>query len=500
MRKGAPKPGVDVCELDIFCELCSEMLFNSIEYLIFLPVVFLLYWFGFKTRNGKNGLVIAASYLFYGWWDVRFLVLIIFVSGVAYGAAMLLDSDRLNRKAVLWSTVALNLAVLLIFKYFDFFAKSFTRVWNTLGFTADAVTLDIILPVGLSFYIFQALGYVIDVYRGTCRPCREPLAFFAFISFFPQLVAGPIERAANMLPQFESVERAFTYASGVSGMKLILWGLFKKAVVADNAALFVEKTFADCTYMYAGTVSLWIGAILFTIEIYCDFSGYSDIAVGSARLFGINLMQNFRHPFFSKNIKEFWQRWHISLTSWFRDYVYIPLGGNRHGRGATVRNTAIVFLLSGLWHGAALTYVAWGAYHAALYVPRILATKKALPANGTSRPMWKNPALMMGFTFMLVVFGFIFFRAGSCAIAVDYIRLMFSHYTPMTLDLEIPAIYWAAIMLIAEWRTRGKETPLDFPQTGIWRHLWVRWSVCVLLFMTVLLFGTDGREFIYFRF
>lgn len=473
------------------------MLFNSVEFLIFLPVVFLLYWFVFKSVKGQNGLVVLASYVFYGWWDYRFLGLIIAITLVSYLAGIYLDKQerpRGRRLAVMWGGVAFACGILFIFKYFDFFARSFARILGAAGFAADAVTLDLILPVGLSFYVFQSIGYIVDVYKRRIVGTHDVLAFFAFISFFPQLVAGPIERASNTLPQFERPRGAFDYAAGVSGMKLILWGLFKKMVVADNAAYLVDTVFGR--YTEAGTVGLWTAAVLFTVQIYCDFSGYSDIAVGAARLFGINLMQNFRYPFFAHNIKEFWHRWHISLTTWFRDYIYIPLGGGRKGVAATIRNSTIVFLVSGLWHGAALTFVLWGAYHAVVYLPACVNRGRNLqhPA-GVLYDVWA-----MGTTFMLVVLGFVIFRAESASIAVDYLRLMFGHFSEGGLELDRPAVFWAAVLLVVEWFSRHKETPFDFSDTGLWRYRAVRWGICLLTFVVTLIFAGNSQEFIYFRF
>ena len=308
------------------------MLFNSFEFLIFLPAVFLLYWFVFKPLKWQNLFVVAASYLFYGWWDWRFLILIAITTFCSYASGLLIQKyagRRTRRRIVCATNILLNLIILGIFKYLNFFGENFALLLDALGFKCDWVTLDILLPVGISFYTFQALSYTIDVYRGNIQPTRNIVAFFAFISFFPQLVAGPIERATNLLPQF-LVPRKFDYAKAVDGMRQILWGLFKKMVVADNCAVAVNMIFDQ--YQSFDGFTLFIGGLLFTFQIYGDFSGYSDIAIGTARLFGINLMRNFNYPYFSRNIAEFWRRWHISLTTWFRDYVYFPLGGSRRGK------------------------------------------------------------------------------------------------------------------------------------------------------------------------
>lgn len=358
------------------------MLFNSIEFGVFLPVVFLLYWFVF-ARNLKlqNLFIVAVSYLFYGWWDVRFLYLIAlttlvsFVSGrlIAYyrrGDAGKADHWFKNRaRLVSAGNIIFNLGILGCFKYYDFFITSFAEAFRLLGTPLQLHTLDLILPVGISFYTFQALSYTIDVYKGKIGATNDIVSFFAYVSFFPQLVAGPIERATQLLPQFYK-ERIFSYPAAVDGLRQILWGLFKKVVVADNCAVFVNQMYAD--YTEKPSLVLILAAVFFSVQIYCDFSGYSDIAIGTARLFGFRLMRNFRVPYFSRDIAEFWRRWHISLTTWFRDYVYIPLGGSRGSRWQSVRNTLIVFTLSGLWHGANFTFLFWGLFNGLLFLPLLL--------------------------------------------------------------------------------------------------------------------------------
>jgi D-alanyl-lipoteichoic acid acyltransferase DltB (MBOAT superfamily) len=352
------------------------MLFNSIQFALFLPIVFLLYWFVFDRFISKsrwqlrlqNALVVVASYVFYGWWDWRFLLLIAFTSLCSWGSGLLIGKSKTGREAKTWTTlnIVLNLLSLAIFKYYDFFVTEFAQLFHI---STDGLLLKVILPVGISFYTFQALSYSIDVYRGKIEPTKDIIAFFAFISFFPQLVAGPIERATNLLPQFLK-KREFDYDTAVDGMRQILWGLFKKIVVADNCAVYVDQVFSTYTNQTGST--LLLAAIFFTFQIYGDFSGYSDIAIGTAKLFGIRLMRNFNVPYFSRDIAEFWRRWHISLTTWFRDYVYIPLGGSRVNKAKVVRNTFIIFLVSGFWHGANWTFIAWGAYHAILFLPLIL--------------------------------------------------------------------------------------------------------------------------------
>lgn len=321
------------------------MLFNSFEFLLYLPLVFLLYWFVFKPLRWQNLFVVIASYVFYGWWDWRFLLLIALTTFCSFLSGICLERYEGNRKRQKWisaGNIILNLGILCTFKYFNFFGENLSVLMRAFGWEIDWVTLDILLPVGISFYTFQALSYTIDVYQHKMKPTHDVVAFFAFISFFPQLVAGPIERATNLLPQFLK-ERSFSYEKAVDGMRQILWGLFKKMVVADNCAVAVNEIFAD--YQVLEGSHLLLGAVFFTFQIYGDFSGYSDIAIGTARLFGVNLMRNFNYPYFSRDIAEFWRRWHISLTTWFRDYIYFPLGGSRCAKWKVMRNTLIIFLV-----------------------------------------------------------------------------------------------------------------------------------------------------------
>lgn len=468
------------------------MLFNSISFLIFLPITFLLYWFIFgKNVKWQNIFVVAASYLFYGWWDWRFLLLIAlttfcsFVSGLAI--------ERTPRKKVwLWGNIMLNLGILCLFKYYNFFVDNLESL---LGINLDSITLNLILPVGISFYTFQALSYSIDVYRGKIRATTDIAAFFAFISFFPQLVAGPIERATNLLPQFLN-KRQFDYAKGVDGGRQILLGFFKKMVIADNCAVYVNDVFA--TPDSFGGINLWIAAVLFAFQIYGDFSGYSDIAIGIARLFGIDLMKNFRNPYLSRDIAEFWRRWHISLTSWFRDYIYIPLGGSRCAKSKTIRNTMIIFLVSGFWHGAEWTFIAWGAYHAVLFIPQI--------ARGTNRRYLDEPAmresLLMGRTFLLVVIGWVLFRADNIEAAWHYLRRMFTNfqYCDFSSLLLVQTLFWIALLMAWEWVERHREHAFDFASHGLLRYSFVRWIIYISVIIICLAFHGQQGEFIYFRF
>lgn len=483
------------------------MLFNSIQFAIFLPIVFLLYWFVFDRFISKsehqlrlqNAFVVVASYVFYGWWDWRFLLLIAFTSFCSWGSGLLIGKAESNKKAKtwMWLNIILNLGILATFKYYDFFVTEFGQLFHI---STDGLLLKVILPVGISFYTFQALSYSIDVYRGKIEPTTDIIAFFAFISFFPQLVAGPIERATNLLPQFLK-KREFDYDTAVDGMRQILWGLFKKIVVADNCAVYVDQVFSNYTNESGST--LLLAAIFFTFQIYGDFSGYSDIAIGTAKLFGIKLMRNFNVPYFSRDIAEFWRRWHISLTTWFRDYVYIPLGGSRVSKAKVIRNTFIIFLVSGLWHGANWTFIVWGAYHALLFLPLILTGKNRKYTNqvaeGHILPTIKELGQML-ITFFLAVFGWIIFRAESIGMAWEYVCGMFDVSLFMVFikkKIALSNVIFITIMLVVEWLQREKEHGFDIANL---KPL-TRYALVVLLIEFVLFFmATTPSQFIYFQF
>ncbi|MBO7481729.1 MAG: MBOAT family protein [Bacteroidales bacterium] len=485
------------------------MLFNSIEYILFLPIVFLLYWFVFDRFINKskwqvrlqNAFIVVASYVFYGWWDWRFLLLIAFTSLSSWLSGILLQkNDAQNRRKLITVTnIVINIAILATFKYYDFFVTEFAKLFHI---SADGILLNVILPVGISFYTFQALSYSIDVYRRKIEPTMDIVAFFAFISFFPQLVAGPIERATNLLPQFLK-KREFDYSTAVDGCRQILWGLFKKIVVADNCAVIVNMVFADYANMPASL--LMVGALFFTFQIYGDFSGYSDIAIGTAKLFGIKLMRNFNVPYFSRDIAEFWRRWHISLNTWFRDYVYIPLGGSRTTKAKIVRNTLVIFLLSGLWHGANWTFIAWGAYHALLFLPLILLGKNrkytGTIANGKFLPSFKELCLML-LTFALVAIGWIFFRAETIADAGHYMASLCSPdiWKASYMFFTYPnnhAGYFVIIMLVVEWIQRNKEHGLAIDNI---KYSWLRAIIYYAIMAVMLLFIGNTETFIYFQF
>lgn len=481
------------------------MLFNSIEFLLFLPVVFLLYWFVFnRNLRLQNAFILVASYVFYGWWDWRFLLLIAFTSFCSFGSGLLLEhyeGKRQWQQAVSAGNIVLNLAILGVFKYYNFFVESLDRLFSVVfDYHLDWVTMEIILPVGISFYTFQALSYTIDVYQRKLPATHDMIEFFAYISFFPQLVAGPIERATNLLPQFQR-SRQFNYEKAVDGMRQILWGFLKKLVIADNCAIVVN----DCWNQYqnlSGIAMFTIG-VLFTFQIYCDFSGYSDIAIGCARLFGFNLMRNFNFPYFSRSIPEFWRRWHISLTTWFRDYIYFPLGGSRCDKWKIIRNVYIVWGISGLWHGANWNFVCWGLYHAtllAIYNLFGINTKyKHVVAMGRWMPSIKE-TFQLALTFFLAVIGWIIFRAESITQALRYLYCMIIKH-PLIGDVY--GMVWLAAglaLLFVEWLQRDKQHGLQLPDKSVFRFRLVRWGIYYLILVVITCFAGTSQTFIYFQF
>ena len=479
------------------------MLFNSIEFLIFLPIVFILYWFVFRPRRWQNLLIVVASYVFYGWWDWRFLLLITLTAACSFGSGLLIehyhDSRKLQR-IISAANIMLNLGILGVFKYYNFFVENLNALLGTFGYQLDWATMHIILPVGISFYTFQALSYTIDAYRGSVRATHDPIEFFAYISFFPQLVAGPIERATNLLPQFQS-NRQFDYAKAVDGCRQILWGFLKKLVIADNCATAVNIYWDN--YSELNGISLFLLGVIFTFQIYCDFSGYSDIAIGCAKLFGINLMRNFNVPYFSRSIPEFWRRWHISLMTWFRDYVYFPLGGSRCSKWKVIRNVFIVWGISGLWHGAEWTFVCWGLFHALLLaVYNILGinTKyEHVIAYGRYLPNIKE-LFQMVLTFFFAVIGWIIFRAENMSQAYDYLtRMFFSISEGDSINVRT-ALFYGLILLAVEWLQRDKQHALQFSDTAPFNLRWVRWTIYVVITIITLCFTGYSQTFIYFQF
>lgn len=482
------------------------MLFNSIDFAVFLPIVFLLYWLlANKSLKLQNALIVLASYLFYGWWDWRFLSLILFSTLVDYtiGRKLKSEKNQTKRKILLWTSIFVNLGFLGFFKYANFFLDNFTAAFSFFGSEIATHSLDIILPVGISFYTFQTLSYTIDVYKQKLEPTNDFIVFSAFVSFFPQLVAGPIERATNLLPQFYK-KRTFELSKAVDGMRQILWGLFKKIVIADSCAELANQIFNNSAEMNGSTLVL--GALFFTFQIYGDFSGYSDIAIGTSRLFGFNLMQNFKFPYFSRDIAEFWRRWHMSLSTWFRDYLYIPLGGSRGGTWMKVRNTFLIFIVSGFWHGANWTFIAWGTLHAIYFLPLLLTNKNRnnleIVAQGNYLPTARELLQMLS-TFTLTVFAWIIFRANDITHAFHYISEIFSASileTPKLSDSKdaIITMLLVFIFIFIEWLGRESQFALE--------HLGLKWKRPLrhALYYTIIiaLFWCNGKEqqFIYFQF
>lgn len=483
------------------------MLFNSFEFLIFLPIVFLSYWFVFRRLWWRNLFVVVASYVFYSWWDWRFLILIALTSLFSFLSGLLLEryeGQRRLQKAVSATNIVLNLTILGIFKYYNFFVENLDALFGMMGFHLDWVSMNVILPVGISFYTFQALSYSIDVYQKKLPATHDIVEFFAYISFFPQLVAGPIERATNLLPQFQR-NRQFDYAKAVDGCRQMLWGFFKKIVVADSCGDIVNEAWEQ--YQVYPGISLFLLGVLFTIQIYCDFSGYSDIAIGCARLFGINLMRNFNYPYFSRSIPEFWRRWHISLTTWFRDYIYFPLGGSRCDKWKILRNVYIVWGISGLWHGASWHFVFWGLFHAtllAIYNLFGINTKyNHVVAYGKYFPSIKE-LFQMTLTFCLAVFGWIIFRAESMTQAIDYFGHMFTNPFISKGMRFGEATIWCILFLMIEWVQRDKQHALQFTNTKPFNYRVVRWAIyLVIIGMSYVAYMErfyDNSPFIYFQF
>lgn len=487
------------------------MLFNSIEFLIFIPLAFAIYWLLRNRLKLQNAFVVFASYFFYGWWDWRFLILIAFTSVCSYISGLLIektrsfdnlgenkenhsgDSREKKAKLITAMNIVINLLILGVFKYHNFFVESFVALFPSLN--ADRLLLNVILPVGISFYTFQALSYSIDVYRRKIEPTHDIVAFFAYVSFFPQLVAGPIERATNLLPQFTKT-RQFDYATAVDGCRQMLWGFFKKMVVADNCAVFVDNVWNDIPAFSGST--LLIAAILFSFQIYCDFSGYSDIAIGCAKLFGVRLKRNFNVPYFSRDIAEFWRRWHISLTTWFRDYLYIPLGGSRVSKIKIVRNTFIIFLVSGFWHGANWTFIVWGTFHALLFLPLILRGKnrKYIDNVATNRtlPTFKE-LLQMSFTFLLAALGWIIFRSDNISQTIQIFSSIFST-SLFQMPMLSKSFIFVLVMLVVEWINREKEHPF---QISI-KSKFLRYVIYYAIMLTIILSSGNQETFIYFQF
>lgn len=478
------------------------MLFNSLSFALFLPVVFILYWFVTnKNLKSQNILLLISSYFFYSCWDWRFLFLLIFSTLLDFLSGIQIEKakNKNQKKFWFWLSIIINLGFLGIFKYFNFFAESLRDLISIFGFQVNLWSLKVILPIGISFYTFHGLSYVIDIYKGRIKAEKSFVDYAVFVSYFPLLVAGPIERATHLLPQIKK-KRNFNYDQAVDGLRQILWGLFKKIVIADNCAIQANLIFNNSTE-YSGS-TLTLGAVFFAFQIYGDFSGYSDIALGVSRLFGIDLIQNFSFPYFSRDIAEFWRRWHISLSSWFKDYLYIPLGGSKGGRWTQIRNTFIVFLVSGFWHGANWTFIIWGFLNALYFMPLLLLNKNRnhieIVAINTKLPSVKE-FFMIFTTFGLTVFAWIFFRANSIKHALQFLCGIFSK-SFFSIPTERPTYLILLIFLfvIMEWLGRRNKYALE--KLGFHWNSIFRWSMYITIIMLVFIFGAKEQEFIYFQF
>lgn len=477
------------------------MFFNSFSFALFLPIVFILYWFVFnKNKTTQNTLLIIASYYFYSCWDWRFLFLLVFSTLLDYFSAIQMDTSKTSkeRKFWLWLTIIINLGFLGVFKYYDFFAQSFTELLNGFGFQAHPYLLQLVLPVGISFYTFHGLSYVIDVYYKRIKTERNFIDYSLFVSYFPLLVAGPIERATHLLPQVK-VKRHFNFEKAKEGVYQIIWGLVKKVVIADSCATYANAIFDN--YETMNSLSLILGAFYFAFQIYGDFSGYSDIALGTSKLFGIDLLKNFNYPYFSRDIAEFWRRWHISLSSWFKDYLYIPLGGSKGGMWMKVRNTFIIFLVSGFWHGANWTFIVWGLLNAIYFLPLLLQNKNRsnmgeIQVNLTISGI--KVILNIILTFSITCLAWIFFRAKSIAEAFGYIQRMLSDLSFKTQYLNneryaIELLLLVFVFIVVEWYNKTKVEPLSGKAS------WLKVGLAILALLALGVYS-DYKEFIYFQF
>jgi len=477
------------------------MLFNSLEFVPFLLIVFIAYWLLGKSRNAQNILILLSSLFFYGWWDWRFIGLLLFSTFLDYGFGFLVaGNDTIKKKFFLRFSIFNNLIVLAIFKYYNFFISETATFLTSNGIPFEPWILSLALPVGISFYTFHGMSYVIDIYYGRCTPVKNFVDYAVFVCFFPLLVAGPIERATHLLPQIQK-PRLFNFDQATDGLRQALWGFFKKIVIADTCAGFVNEIFANYE-SYSG-LSLFGGAVLFAFQIYADFSGYTDIALGISRLFGFELLRNFAFPYFSRDIAEFWRRWHISLSSWFRDYVYIPLGGSRVSKLKMIRNTFIIFLLSGFWHGANWTYLVWGGLNALYFIPLLLSGKNRnnldIIAQGKQLPGIKE-LMQLLVTFFLTTIAWIYFRASTIGIGNDYIYRIIKMEDGNSIKPIVSQyfIVLMAVFILVEWLNREKHHGLEIA------HLpkWFRWTSYFLIFAVIIFMGNlkSNYEFIYFQF
>ncbi len=483
------------------------MLFNSLNFAIFLPVVFLLYWLSAKGKlKLQNIILLISSYFFYACWDWRFMFLLIFSTFLDYYTGLKIEEaeSQKSRSFWLWLSITINLGFLGFFKYYNFFAESFAESIKLLGGSVSIYTLDIMLPVGISFYTFHGLSYVLDIYYKKIKPEKQFVEYSVFVSFFPLLVAGPIERATHLLPQILK-KREFDYSKAVNGLRQILWGLFKKIVIADNCAEQANTIFNNSAE-YSGS-TLFVGALFFTFQIYCDFSGYSDIALGTARLFGIELIRNFAFPYFSRDIAEFWRRWHISLSSWFKDYLYIPLGGSKGGTIMRIRNTFIIFIVSGFWHGANWTFIAWGFLNALFIIPSIIRntnrTNIEIVSKGSLLPSMSDSLSMLS-TFVMTVFAWIFFRCNNISHAIDFVSEIFSpsfFSVPSYLgESKSKIITFLLVLLFITIEWFGREDEYAIEKMGLKWPKPFRITMYYCIIIALYYFAKKDQQFIYFQF
>jgi D-alanyl-lipoteichoic acid acyltransferase DltB (MBOAT superfamily) len=479
------------------------MLFNSIEFLLFIPIVYILYWFILKSNlRWQNILVLVSSYLFYGWWSWKFMLLLVLSTCIDFIYGFYVASpNRKRAKIFLYLSILNNLGILGIFKYYNFFVTQFQQGIELFGLHTNLSLLNVALPIGISFYTFHGMSYVFDIYRGKQKPVSSFVEYAVFVSFFPLLVAGPIERATHLLPQVQN-RRLFNYSQSVQGCRLILWGMFKKIVIADSLASIANEMFSN--YQNHNSISLIIGAIAFSFQIYGDFSGYSDIALGTAKLFGFELLSNFKFPYFSRDIAEFWRKWHISLSSWFRDYLYIPLGGSKNGKIKAVRNTFIIFLVSGFWHGASWNYIVWGGIHACGFLPLLLLNRNRNHLTDVVAHNRKFPNLaeliQILTTFTFVTFAWIFFRANDLDNAFGYIQNIFIGLFKNPIQILHPegisVFIYIIPLVIGDWCLRRNERNLEFKYKIIFYILYL---VTFFYFFDQIV-NKKNASFIYFQF
>lgn len=463
------------------------MFFNSFSFLIFFTTVFLLFWFLSKNNYNKKIILLISSYVFYSFWDSRFLLLLLFSTFLDYYSGFKIYNG-INKKFWLILSITINLSILCFFKYFNFFASNFQNLFNYFNCNISIKQLNIILPVGISFYTFHGISYLIDIYNLKTKPTNSFLNYSIFVSFFPLLVAGPIERSTHLLPQFNN-KLMFTYINGILGLRQILWGLFKKIVIADRCSIYVDSVFDYNTHNNSTTYLLSI--FLFSFQIYCDFSGYTDIALGCAKLLGIDLMTNFKYPYFSKSVSEFWQRWHISLSSWFRDYLYIPLGGSKKGFLILVRNTFIVFLVSGIWHGGNWTFIFWGLLNAFYILPSLFFKNKVN----------NNYILLKTIkTFLLISLSWIYFRSNNISQALYITKEIFT-FTHYDFPIKISSITIILIIffLFIEWMGRNYTFALENLNYLKFKFLRYIFYVCLVI-LIILNSSSANKQFIYFQF